>query len=200
MDATPILTKLKEDAAKQASDIINAAKQRTDEIKQQANKRISEMRENDRVKFERESAAMQDRMLRMSELENKKDLLSSKRELVSSAFDRALELLYALPDKEKKEFFLRQILSLASGDEALQPAEKSKQLFDEHFILEINEALKKSGKNGLIRLSHDNFVSGTGFILKKDGVEINCTFEAIVNSKRQELEGEVAKILFSGDL
>ena len=59
MDATPILTKLKEDAAKQASDIINAAKQRTDEIKQQANKRISEMRENDRVKFERESAAMQ---------------------------------------------------------------------------------------------------------------------------------------------
>ncbi|HHU01651.1 MAG: V-type ATP synthase subunit E [Christensenellales bacterium] len=200
MDATPILTKLKEDAAKQASDIINAAKQRTDEIKQQANKRISEMRENDRVKFERESAAMQDRMLRMSELENKKDLLSSKRELVSSAFDRALELLYALPDKEKKEFFLRQILSLASGDEALQPAEKSKQLFDEHFILEINEALKKSGKNGLIRLSHDNFVSGTGFILKKDGVEINCTFEAIVNSKRQELEGEVAKILFSGDV
>ena len=200
MDATPILTKLKEDAAKQASDIINAAKQRTDELKQQANKRISEMRENDRVKFERESAAMQDRMLRMSELENKKDLLSSKRELVSSAFDRALELLYALPDKEKKEFFLRQILSLASGDEALQPAEKSKQLFDEHFILEINEALKKSGKNGLIRLSHDNFVSGTGFILKKDGVEINCTFEAIVNSKRQELEGEVAKILFSGDV
>lgn len=200
MDATPILTKLKEDAARQASDIINAAKQRTDEIKQQANKRISEMRENDRIKFERESAAMQDRMLRMGELENKKDLLSSKRELISSAFDRALELLYALPDKEKKEFFLRQILSLASGDEALQPAEKSKQLFDEHFILEINEALKKSGKNGLIRLSHDNFVSGTGFILKKDGVEINCTFEAIVNSKRQELEGEVAKILFSGDV
>ncbi len=200
MDATPILTKIKEDATKQASDIINAAKQRTDEIKQQTNKRISEMRENDRVKFESESAAMQDRMLRMSELENKKDLLSSKRELVSSAFDRALELLYALPDKEKKEFFLRQILSLASGDEALQPAEKSKQLFDEHFILEINEALKKSGKNGLIRLSHDNFVSGTGFILKKDGVEINCTFEAIVNSKRQELEGEVAKILFSGDV
>ena len=200
MDATPILTKLKEDAARQASDIINAAKQRTDEIKQQANKRINEMRENDRIKFERESAAMQDRMLRMGELENKKDLLSSKRKLVSSAFDRALELLYALPDKEKKEFFLRQILSLASGDEALVPAEKSKQLFDEHFILEINEALKKSGKNGLIRLSHDNFVSGTGFILKKDGVEINCTFEAIVNSKRQELEGEVAKILFSGDV
>ena len=80
------------------------------------------------------------------------------------------------------------------------PADRSRQLFDEHFILEINEALKKSGKNGIIRLSHDNFVSGTGFILKKDGVEINCTFEAIVNSKRQELEGEVAKILFSGDV
>lgn len=200
MDATPILTKLKEDAAKQASDIINAAKQRTDEIKQQTNKRISLMHEKNRARFDNEAAAMQDRMLRMGELESKKDLLSSKRELVSDAFDRAIGLLYALPDKEKKEFFLKQILSLAAGDEALVPADRSRQLFDEHFILEINEALKNSGKNGLIRLSHDNSVFGTGFILQKNGIEINCTFEALVNSKRLELEGKVAKILFSGDL
>ena len=79
MDATPILKKIKEDALKQASDIINAAKQRTDEIKQQTNKRISIMREKDSARFQKEAAAMQDRMLRMGELENKKDLLSSKR-------------------------------------------------------------------------------------------------------------------------
>ena len=41
----------------------------------------------------------------MSELENKKTCFHQK-ELVSSAFDRALSCFYALPDKEKKEFFL----------------------------------------------------------------------------------------------
>ena len=36
-----------------------------------------------------------------------------------------------------------------------------------------------------------------GFILEKDGIEINNTFEALVSSLRDDLEFEVARVLFS---
>ena len=36
-----------------------------------------------------------------------------------------------------------------------------------------------------------------GFILEKDGIEINNTFEALVSSLKEELEFEVAKELFN---
>ena len=36
-----------------------------------------------------------------------------------------------------------------------------------------------------------------GFILENNGIEINSTYEALVSSLRDELEFEVAKVLFN---
>ncbi|MDO5022797.1 MAG: V-type ATP synthase subunit E [Eubacteriales bacterium] len=195
MDATNILDKIKEDASKKAAEILSAAKEKADLMRNDTAKRILQMQENNVLKLQRESKALEERMLRMAELESKKKLLSSRRELLDRTFEKAVDTLRLSPEKDQKEFFFKQILLLAEGDELILPAERSVKMIDEHFVLEANNKLREAGKKSALRLTNKT-VPGTGFVISKDGMEINCTFEALVQSQRVSLEAETAQMLF----
>ena len=62
------------------------------------------------------------------------------------------------------------------------------------FIYELNKEL---GDRGNIKLNSQVKDFKGGFILEKDGIQMNYTFEALVNSLKDELEYEVASILFN---
>ena len=59
-----------------------------------------------------------------------------------------------------------------------------------------NELLASRGKNASLSLSDDVRDMQGGIILVDGKIEINCSLEALVNSCRDELTGDVAKILF----
>ena len=118
-------------------------------------------------------------------------------------------------DKDKFEnYLINKIASMdISGDETLilskdfiSKSEKEKSDKDtssnnptldiEILIKKINLQLKKAGKSGNISVSERPGSFRGGFILERNGVQINNTFEALVNSMRDELEYEIAKILF----
>ncbi len=198
MDATPILGKIKDDAAQKAAEILNDAKEKANVMRGKTAEQLNQMQKDNTLEIQRDSAAMEERMLRMAELEAKKSLLASRRDLLDKTFEKAVDFLRAMPEKEQKEFFLKQILSLACGDETIIPAERSNDLLDERFVLEANSRLKEAGKKGALRLTGSN-IPGTGFVLEKDGIEINCTFEALIESNRVSLEAETARMLFSDD-
>jgi len=58
--------------------------------------------------------------------------------------------------------------------------------------------LKKKGKKGELRFSPTLGEKERGFILKKEGMQVNCTFSSFFSSLKNELEIEVAKRLFKG--
>ncbi|MGI6215577.1 MAG: V-type ATP synthase subunit E [Christensenellales bacterium] len=196
MDATPILVKIKDDAAQKAADILSEAKEKAGAIRNETAKRIGQMQKDNTLKIQRDSASMEERMLRMAELESKKQMLAAKRGLLDAAFEKAVDFLRAMPEKEQKEFFLSQILLLSNGDETIIAAERSANIIDEHFVFEANNKLQEAGKKGALRLTRST-MPGTGFVLEKGGIEINCTFEAMVASSRVSLEAETARMLFS---
>ena len=62
--------------------------------------------------------------------------------------------------------------------------------------LDLNNKLIGLGKKGKISiLTNGNF--DRGFILDRNGIQINNTFESLVKSLRSELELEVTKVLFN---
>ncbi|NMR95977.1 hypothetical protein HKB01_01615, partial [Vibrio parahaemolyticus] len=54
----------------------------------------------------------------------------------------------------------------------------------------------KFNKN--LNVEIDNTIDG-GFIIKEDNVYYNFTFDAMINGLREELETEIASILFKGE-
>ena len=56
---------------------------------------------------------------------------------------------------------------------------------------------KRDNTKANISLSNETGNFKGGFVLEKDGIEINNTFEALVNSLRDDLSLEVARVLFS---
>ena len=68
----------------------------------------------------------------------------------------------------------------------------TEKITQEEFIDKLNEKI-----NAEITLSETAGNFKGGFILENNGIEINSTYEALVSSLRDELEFEVAKVLFN---
>lgn len=196
MDVKTILDKIGEDARAGAADILEDAKQKADAIRTASQKRINDKLALNRQRIAQDGEDTEKRMLRMAELEDKKTGLAQKRQVMDSAFQQAAEDLRALPKEEMKAYFLRQAVSLAEGTETLLAGQHTKDLLDASFVEEANQQLKAKGREGNLALG-SQVVPGTGFVLQKDGIQINCTFEALVDSMRLQAETDVAGILFS---
>ena len=79
-----------------------------------------------------------------------------------------------------------------TGKQTLILNETGLKFVDAAFIEELNSKVKAQ-----ITLSEKAGNFKGGFILENEGIEINSTFEALVSSLRDELEFEVAQVLFS---
>ena len=80
------------------------------------------------------------------------------------------------------------------GEQKLILNDEGKKIIDEILLSEINKEL---GSKASVTLSEETRNFKGGFILEKDGIEINNTFEALVNSLKDDLSHEVARVLFS---
>jgi V/A-type H+-transporting ATPase subunit E len=69
------------------------------------------------------------------------------------------------------------------------------KLSGEAIILPARYGIEKLEQEGVAVSKGGRAISG-GFILVKDGIEQNNTFEALLGYYRDELEGEVLKILY----
>lgn len=102
-----------------------------------------------------------------------------------------------MSDEDLKSFIKNMIVnSDIAGDENIILNEKGKSVLDNSLLGEINSELKGKGKKGELKISDELRTFRGGFILEKDGIEINNTFEDLVNSSRDDLEFEVAQVLF----
>lgn len=87
--------------------------------------------------------------------------------------------------------------AVEDGDEEVIISEKTMRKLGNDFLGRVNQRLRTGGKKGELSLAEEKRQVGSGFILRKGKKEVNCSFESLLGSKREELEGEVARILFS---
>ncbi len=195
MDVQAILNKIDEDARLAATLALEEARGKAAEMRAQSESRMEKKRLELHLKVQKDGDALEDRMLRMAALEDKRLVLKDKRDVMDAAFMEAAHILKGMPEKEARAFFLKQAVQAAEGTEQLLPGAESMTLINAAFVDEVNALLKAQGKPGGVTLSTEN-VPGTGFVLKQKGAEINCTLESLIMSVRQSAEMEAADILF----
>lgn len=196
MKADAILNKIREDAKDLSADILSEAKTKAENLQYQARIHMQEMRKQTEENAKLEADEMRKQMESLNELELKKELLAEKRKLIDDAFASAQDMLRNLSTEEVRTSVSDLLINLAEGGETLSLGEYKKEWLDENVLKDINSKLVSNGK-APITLSSSVVKGYTGAILSKNGVDTNCTLEAVLDSMKGSLENEVANILFN---
>ena len=175
-----------------------------DEIKAQAQAKEQELLKNAEQEGDaRYSAIVEDTKGKLAiqlssaktqaEARVKQAVLEGKVELLNDTLNKTLKELHDMPNGEFEEL----VLSIARGN----VTQKSGEIrFNEHclnklsadFIKKLNDAL--GTQLTLCAKAQD---IEDGFVINSGLVEVNCTFEAIIEANRQELSDAVCEKLFS---
>jgi V/A-type H+-transporting ATPase subunit E len=129
--------------------------------------------------------------------EAKQRLLATKQDMISRAFDEALQRLLALPEPEYVGYLARLAAAASSkGDEAIILSPKDKGGCGQKIADGANQLLAKAGRNAALTISAETRSFDGGFLLKSGDVEVNCTLDTILRLSKEELTLDVAQALF----
>lgn len=193
-----ITSKIKNDSEVQKEAILATA---NEEAKNIINKKISaaEKKAADILeKAQAESVVKKNRIISSAQLKVRNEKLEAKQKVIENVFITTKKNLNNMSADDFKKFVKNKILSLdIIGNENIIINLKSKEILDDTFISELNNLLIKANKEGNLKISETIGDFAGGFIIEKDGIEINNTFESLVESLREEMEFEIARIMFN---
>lgn len=193
-----LTSKILSDAEERKESILKEANEEKAKIvsKKEALAKSEEVTMVEKAKTEAKTA--KERIISGAELKSRNEKLTAKQAVIDKVFENSIEKLCKMSDQEIKEFIKNKIVNAdIVGDETIILNEKGNKLVDANLLKEINSELLAKGKKGELTISKEVRNFKGGFILEKDGIEINNTFEDLVNSERDDLEFEVAKVLFN---
>lgn len=197
MKADAITKKILEDARRASAQTLDDANRRAEALKKQSEDKLAQTSKLLDVQIAEDAEVMRSRMLRMAELEARKEQLGAKREVIDQVFDTVLGAMRSMPEDQQVNYNKRMLLEAASGGEEILCDKTDQGLFSDKLIADVNAELAKAGKKPLT-LSKESRQTGGGFVLKQGGLEVNCCYEALLDTHRQSMEAEVAHMLFDG--
>lgn len=192
-----IIRRIEEDAGARAEEILQQAHEEARAIQDKAYEQAQKVRDDILKKAETDAAEAKRRMRMAAQLQMRKDILSAKQEMIERAFEEALQRLEVMDAEQYRQYIRHWILSAdIDGDEEIIISEKDMERITPDFIETINQELKARGKAGTMFLSPEHRSMRGGFILRKGGIEANNSIEALMHAYREELEPEIAGVLF----
>ena len=196
MNAQAILDKIGQDAREAAQRMAGEATARVAQLKTASRAKIESLHAATVAQAKRDSDELEQRTLRMAELEQRNALLAQKRALIDEAFARAGALMAAMPLPEKRAYFVRAVVRYAGGGETLAVS-RNAPWFDEAFLADVNAAMAAAGKPATLTLAQDRPQADEGVTLLQGGAEVRCTFAVLLDEARAQLEQQIASELFA---
>ena len=195
--AERIVRRILDDADAKAEEIKTEAAEKAEAIEVEAGQKAARRREHVLKQAQKEAEEQKRRIIGVAQLEARKELLAAKQELISEAFRKALDQLVEMDDSSYFSTIRDLLLNFVeSGTEKVVFSAGDLERLPENFLEDINTELAGQGEKGELALSNRPGDIRGGFILQAEGVELNCTFESLLTMKRDELEPEVAAMLF----
>ncbi len=174
-----LIEKILNESEKEAEKILSIAKEKAKKIeenyKKEAEKKYNLLVEKGKT----ESLQLKEKLKSTAKLKARDRVLEEKQKIMKKVFEEVLEELKNI-DSKKYISYLKKNMS----------SSKNKELV----VMENKLDLVKENFEG-VKISTDRFVE-TGFIEIVAGVEKNFTFNTQIEYIKDEMQGEVAKILF----
>jgi V/A-type H+-transporting ATPase subunit E len=192
-----IKQKILQEAQNEKEKIIDEAKREAEAILQQGKIKCKEVEEQAVEKAEKQAEEERRKIISIARLEERKRLLDAKQKMIDQVFKKVEQDMASLDaDVYNKLIYNMLIESAITGDEEVIICEKDSDKITPELLSQVNKALKEQGKAGELKLAKTKIPCLGGFILKSKDVQINNTFDALMKIQREDMEAEIAKILF----
>ena len=188
-----IIAHIRSDAEEQANAILAEAAEQCAAIKSGCEEQAKDTYAERIRAGVKECESRADSMKRMAQMESRKGVLALKQELVSASFDKAVEMIVALP----REQYVSLLAKLASEAAVTGSEEIVLNARDRETIgADVVKAADALFKGGSFSLSDETGSFAGGLILRRGSVAANCTAELLVELQRSGMASEIAKVLF----
>ncbi len=187
-----IIKQIESDTQSECQDIISVAEKNADKIiadaKLEAAKTASKIENDADVKYK----DIIERGKSSAEVEQKKTILLAKQQVMREMIENAEKYLENLSDDEYFDLILKLIKKNQSSENGMIGfSKKDLSRIDDKFINELN--LVSDGK---LTLSKEPINIKSGFVLFYNGIEENCSFDAMFSSMYERICDRVMNLLF----
>jgi len=198
MTIKDISEKIISDAKIQADKIIAQAEDNANNIIKKGKKEADNIKNIILYKYNQEASLIKSKILTEANLEVKKIILSEKQKIIENVFNKALESILKLDDKDYLNIIKKMILdNIETGDETIFIDRLDKKKISESFIEDINKELKSKGEKGELKLSTSYLPIKGGVVIGSGKIRKNISLEFLLKKIREELEIQISKDLFN---
>ena len=190
-----IVKKIADDAKLSAEQKIAEAQQEAQQIVSDYQAQADKIMQDAQAQAQKQASVIAERVESQSGLIRRNLMLQYKREAIEQAFQKSLEVLCAQDADKQVTLLSDAAVKYLSADAKVILNEKDKAAFGEKLVSEISRKLEAANKNYSVSLSADAGSMQGGMILAEGSIETNLSYEILVKNIRDELEGEVAKVL-----
>lgn len=190
-----IVKKIADDAKLSAEQKIVEAQQEAQQIVSDYQAQADKIMQDAQAQAQKQASVIAERVESQSGLIRRNLMLQYKREAIEQAFQKSLEVLCAQDADKQVTLLSDAAVKYLSADAKVILNEKDKAAFGEKLVSEISRKLQAANKNYSVSLSADAGSMQGGMILAEGSIETNLSYEILVKNIRDELEGEVAKVL-----
>ncbi len=198
MSLNKIIEKINKDADTEAQHIIGQGQLEANEYMKRS---LAELESHcGKLLAEGNAQAQQQKKqhIQIAALDARKQILKEKQALIAKVFSQALEKLINMDDAAYSSVISNMLVNYPlTGDEEIITSAAGKKRLGDNFIKRLNNYLISKGKTGNCKWSNEHRELKGGFVIRRGKVEVNCSFEALIKSKQDDLEQEIALILFS---
>ena len=183
------------DAEKQAMDILEAAHKEAEKILDEAKNACEAMTLEASEKEKSIKVLEEGRTQSSMEQQKKIEILRAKQEMIREVINEAYVVL---KNQNVKEYFatIKQLIRTYAFEEVgeIYFSKEDLERMPAGFEDEILATAKEAG--GSLRLMKEPRPIEDGFVLVYGGIEENCTFRALMDAKKDQLQDTVNQILF----
>ena len=191
-----IRDRILQDAENTAAERMKAAEAEARVIKSEAVREADEIAGDVKAKAETEIKAFSDRVDSSIDLNHRTKILEAKQEIITDVISEARKRIAGLPSRDYFDLMLKLMEKHAQPEEGIVYfSEEDLARIPDGFEAGVREAAREAG--GKLSISKEGRKIGPGFILSYGGIEENCTLDALLEEKKDDLTDKVREILFA---
>jgi V/A-type H+-transporting ATPase subunit E len=197
MEAEQVVEKILSEARAEAEKIKSQASEKQAAEQAKLDEQLTQYKEQTDALAQKAGEDEKSHLLAAARMQLAKELLTEKRKILDEVFAQAREQLLNLPDEQYRQLISDLMLkAVETGDEEVI-VDNNESRIDEGLINQVNQELAADQKGNLRLSQHRQDLAG-GFILRRDRIRNNVSFDVLLAQARKELEIELAKELFAG--
>ncbi len=193
-----ILARISSDTDKEIDSLKRDADGKIEGIESEGKREADSVRKKILADVSLEIEAERSKGMSIERVEERKTVLAQKRRILEEVLSESWSKLRNMTDELYNEIFRHLLLELAEssdGEVFIRKADAGR--ITDNFLEEVNCAFSASGKKARLKRADEfaKFEDG-GFILKEGRKQTDCTFSSLFGILKEELEPQIAKVLF----